>query len=143
MTDKLSWGIIGTGAIATTLANALAKSRTGTLAAVASRSQANADKFGDTFSLPSNKRYSNYQALLDDRDVSAIYIATPHPSHAEWAIKAVSAGKHALVEAALANNVLLMEAFMYRCHPQTQKLIDLLKEKAIGDVRVIQATFSF
>jgi predicted dehydrogenase/aryl-alcohol dehydrogenase-like predicted oxidoreductase len=158
MTDKLSWGIIGTGAIATTLANALAKSRTGTLAAVASRSQANADKFGDTFSLPSNKRYSNYQALLDDRDVSAIYIATPHPSHAEWAIKAVSAGKHvlvekpmavnqyqaqAMVEAALANNVLLMEAFMYRCHPQTQKLIDLLNEKAIGEVRVIQATFSF
>jgi predicted dehydrogenase/aryl-alcohol dehydrogenase-like predicted oxidoreductase len=158
MTEKLSWGIIGTGAIATTLANALGKSRTGKLVAVGSRSQASADKFGDAFSLPVGKRYASYQALLDDRDVRAVYIATPHPLHAEWAIKAITAGKHvlvekpmavnqyqaqAMVEAALEHNVFLMEAFMYRCHPQTQKLIDLLKERAIGDVRVIQATFSF
>jgi predicted dehydrogenase/aryl-alcohol dehydrogenase-like predicted oxidoreductase len=158
MAEKLSWGIIGTGAIATTLANALGKSRTGKLVAVASRTQESVDKFGDAFSLAAGKRYPNYQSLLDDREVKAVYIATPHPLHTVWAIKALTAGKHvlvekpmavnqyyaqAMVEAAVEHNVLLMEAFMYRCHPQTQKLVDLLKERAIGDVRVIQATFSF
>jgi aryl-alcohol dehydrogenase-like predicted oxidoreductase/predicted dehydrogenase len=87
-----------------------------------------------------------------------VYVATPHPAHAEWAIKAAEAGKHvlvekpmavnqylaqAMIEAAVASNVFVMEAFMYRCHPQTAKLVELLREKAIGDVRVIQAAFSF
>ena len=78
--------------------------------------------------------------------------------HAEWAIKAADAGKHilcekpltinlaqaqAVIEAAKRNGVFLMEAFMYRCHPQTIKLVELIRNKAIGDVRFIQATFSF
>ncbi len=158
MTDKLNWGIIGTGAIAKTLANALAKSRTGKLIAVASRTQEKANEFGESFQLSPNKRYADYAALLADKDIQAVYIATPHPLHAPWTIKALEAGKHvlaekpmavnqyhaqAMVETALKHNRLLTEAFMYRCHPQTHKLIELLKQKAIGDVRVIQATFSF
>jgi predicted dehydrogenase len=90
--------------------------------------------------------------------VDVVYIATPHPLHAEWAIRAAEAGKHILcekplslnhaeaarvVEAARANDVFLMEAFMYRCHPQTHRLVELIREKVIGDVQVIQATFSF
>jgi len=78
--------------------------------------------------------------------------------HAEWAIKAMNAGKHvlvekpigmnqyeaqAMIEAAIANKVFLMEAYMCRCHPQTAKLVELIKSKAIGDVSVIPATFSF
>ena len=158
MNDKLNWGILGTGAIAKTLANALAKSRTGKLVAIASRTQEKANEFGEAFQLAAGKRYSNYAALLADKDVQAVYIAAPHPLHATWTIKALEAGKHvlvekpmavnqhhaqAMVEAARSHNRLLMEAFMYRCHPQTQKLVELLKQKAIGDVRVIQATFSF
>jgi predicted dehydrogenase/aryl-alcohol dehydrogenase-like predicted oxidoreductase len=158
MSKKLGWGIIGTGAIARTLANGIGKSRTGKLVAVASRAKESAEKFGADFGLTGGACYGGYEQILKDANVQAVYIATPHPLHAEWAIKAAEAGKHvlvekpiavnqflaqAIIEAAVASKVLVMEAFMYRCHPQTARLVQLLKEKAIGDVRVIQATFSF
>jgi len=156
MSKKLQWGIIATGNIADRFAEGLALSKTGELLAVGSRSQEKADKFGGKFNVP--RRYGSYEALLADPDVQAVYISTPHPMHAEWAIKAADAGKHvlcekpltlnyaeamAVVEAAVRYDVFLMEAFMYRCHPQTAKLVELLRDKVIGDVRVIQATFSF
>ncbi len=156
MSKTLTWGIIGTGRIASVFAKGLAGSLTGTLLAVGSRSQAAADKFAETWNVA--RRYSSYEALLADKDVQAVYISVPHPLHAEWAIKAAEAGKHvlcekplalnqaeamAIVEAAHRNNVFLMEAFMYRCHPQTARLLELIRSGAIGQVRVIQATFSF
>ncbi len=156
MAAKLRWGIIGTGNIAKTFARGLANSETGTLQAVGSRTQESADRFGDEFNVP--RRYDSYEALLADTDVEAVYISTPHPLHAEWAIKAAEAGKHilcekpltlnhaeamAVVEAALQHDVFLMEAFMYRCHPQTARLVELIREGAIGEVREIEATFSF
>ncbi|HSV13363.1 MAG TPA: aldo/keto reductase [Tepidisphaeraceae bacterium] len=158
MAATLGWGIIGTGAIAGTLANAIGKSQTGKLIAVASRARQQAETFGATFNLDATKCYGNYESLLADPAVHAVYIATPHPLHATWAIKAAEARKHvlvekpiavnqfqaqAIVEAAIANDVLLMEAFMYRSHPQTRRVVELLKERAIGDARVIHATFSF
>jgi predicted dehydrogenase/aryl-alcohol dehydrogenase-like predicted oxidoreductase len=156
MAEKLGWGILGTGAIAKAFAQGVAQSKTGTLVAVGSRSQESADKFAEQFNIP--HRHASYQALLDDEKVNAIYIALPHPMHAEWAVKGAAAKKHllvekpiglnhaeamAIVEAARENDVFLMEAFMYRCHPQTQRLVELIRDKTIGDVRVIQATFSF
>ena len=156
MAGKLQWGIIGTGGIAHAFAQGLARSKTGTLVAVGSRRQESAEKFGDEFQLA--KRYGSYEALLADSEVEAVYISTPHPMHAEWAIKAAEAGKHILCEKPLALNhaeamvvvqaarehdVFLMEAFMYRCHPQTAKLVELIRSGAIGQVGVIQATFSF
>ena len=155
---KLAWGIISTGAIAGTLAHNIGQSRTGRVAAVASRDKAKAEAFGAKYGVPAAKCYGSYEAMLADPEVKAVYIATPHPQHAEWAIKACEAKKHvlvekpmavnrhqaeAIVEAAVANDVFLMEAFMYRCHPQTMRLVELLREKAIGDVKVIQASFSF
>ncbi|MHB1001076.1 MAG: aldo/keto reductase [Armatimonadota bacterium] len=156
MSNKLAWGIIGSGNIAKTLARALAASETGELIAIGSRSQKSADKFGDEFNVP--RRYGSYEALLADPDVQAVYISTPHPMHAEWAVKAADAGKHilcekpitlnypeamAVFEAARRNNVFLMEAFMYRCHPQTAKLVELIRDGAIGKVSIIQSAFSF
>ena len=156
MSKELTWGILGTGSIAQKFARGIAESHTGTLLAVGSRTQASAEIFGATWNVP--HRHGSYEALLADTEVQAVYISTPHPLHAEWAIKAAEAGKHilcekpialnhaetmAIVEAAQRNDVFLMEAFMYRCHPQTTKLIELLREGAIGQVRVIQATFSF
>jgi predicted dehydrogenase/aryl-alcohol dehydrogenase-like predicted oxidoreductase len=156
MSTKVRWGILGSGAIASTFARALATTRQSALHAVASRSQEKAEKFGNDYSAP--RRYGSYDALLADPEVDAVYIATPHPQHAEWAIKAARAGKHilcekpisvnhagamAIVEAAEIAGVFLMEAFMYRCHPQTAKLVELIRTGAIGQVRVIQATFSF
>jgi predicted dehydrogenase/aryl-alcohol dehydrogenase-like predicted oxidoreductase len=156
MTDKLRWGILATGAIAKTFGRQLTQSKTGTLVAVGSRSQESADAFGDEFKVP--HRYGSYQGVLDDEEVQAVYVSPPHPMHAECAIKTAEAGKHilcekpigmnhaeamAIIEAAHRNDVFLMEAFMYRCHPQTRTLVELIRDKVIGDVKVIHATFSF
>lgn len=155
-TPTLSWGIIGTGAIAKTFAKALPKSSTGRLVAIGSRSIESAEKFCGDF--PGITAHGTYEALLADPAVQAVYISTPHPTHAEWAIKAAEAGKHilcekpialnhaeamAMVEAALRNDVFLMEAFMYRCHPQTAKIVELIQSGTLGQVRMIDATFSF
>jgi predicted dehydrogenase/aryl-alcohol dehydrogenase-like predicted oxidoreductase len=156
MSEKLNWGILATGNIAKTFAEGVAHSKTGQLVAVGSRSNESAEKFAEQFNIP--RRHGSYEALLADPQVHAVYIATPHPSHALWAIRCAEAKKHilvekpigmnhaqamAVVEAAIANDVFLMEAFMYRCHPQTAKVVQLIKSGAIGDVRVIQASFSF
>ncbi len=156
MAEQLLWGIIGTGSIAHQFARGLADSQTGRLVAVGSRSQETADAFGEEFDVA--RRHAGYDALLQDTDVEAVYIATPHPFHAEWAIAAAEAGKHilcekplginhaqaaAIVEAARVNDVFLMEAFMYRCHPQTARLVELVRDGAIGEVGSIQAAFSF
>lgn len=152
----LHWGILGTGNIAKTFARGVAGTPTGKVVAVGSRDLAKANKFADEFAIPN--RHASYEALLADPDVHAVYVAVPHPLHAEWAAKAAKARKHllvekplglnhaeamAVVEAALENDVFLMEAFMYRCHPQTAKLVELVKSRAIGDLRVIAADFSF
>lgn len=158
MGQRVRWGIVGTGAIAGTFARSLPASVTGTLVAVGSRSSASAETFGQTHGVDASHRHATYDALLADPEVDAVYIATPHPSHATVAIAAAAAGKHLLVEkplgmnraeaeaivaAAKAHDVFLMEAFMYRCHPQTAKVVDLLASDAIGDVRVVRASFGF
>ncbi len=154
--QKLSWGILGTGTIAHTFARALAHSTTGQLVAVASRNAASAEAFGEEFGAP--RRYAGYDELLTDPDIDAVYIALPNHIHAQWIIRCAEAGKHILCEKPLATNraeaadaievvrrhdVFLMEAFMYRCHPQTARLVQLVREGVIGQVRVIQAHFSF
>lgn len=157
MTQRtLHWGLLATGGIARTFARGLAQSTTGKAIAVGSRDLAKANAFADEFGIPN--RHGSYEALLADPDVHAVYISTPHPLHAEWAIKAAKARKHllvekplgmnhaevmAVVEAALENDVFLMEAFMYRGHPLTAKLVELVKNRVIGDLRVIAADFSF
>ena len=155
-TDKLQWGILSTGAIAKAFARGVAGSKSGRVVAVGSRDKAKAEAFGKEFSIPT--RHGSYEALLADDQVQAVYIATPHPMHVEWVIKAAEAGKHilcekpiglnhaeamAMVQAAREHDVFLMEAFMYRCHPQTAKLVELIRSGAIGQVRMIQASFSF
>ena len=156
MTKKCGWGIIGTGHIATKHAEAIADSETGVLAAVGSRDLASAEKFAAAHQ--GQRAFGSYEELLACPEVEIVYISTPHPFHAEWAIRAAEAGKHilcekpltlnhatsmAVVEAALANRVLLVEAFMYRSHPQTAKLISLLRKGVIGEVRMIEAAFGF
>ena len=102
MSRTLSWGVIGTGLIASVFANGVKQSQTGTLVAVGSRSQAAADTFGETWRIP--HRYSRYEDVLADQSVQAVYLALPHPFHAEWAIKAAEAGKHVLCEKPIALN---------------------------------------
>src|SRR5438128_401352 len=132
MTNKLKWGILGTGTIAHTFARGLQHARTGELYAVASRTQAKADEFVREFNAP--KSYASYAELLADPTVDCVYISLPHTQHVEWSIHAANAKKHILCEKPMAlnqyeaqrvfdavrrNGVAFMEAFMYRCHPQT------------------------
>ncbi len=156
MSTKLSWGILGTGTIAGVFAEGVARSRTGKLAAVASREQAKAESFAARHGAV--QAYGNYEALLDDPEVAAVYIATPHPAHVEWAEKAAARGKHVLcekpvglnmvearaaVEACRLTGVLFMEGYMYRCHPQTARIVELVRSGELGQVGLVQATFSF
>ena len=158
MDQELKWGILSTGAIARAFAIGLGQSRTGRLVAVGSRGDDTADAFGTDFGIPPAGRHGSYESLLDDANVEAVYVATPHPFHPEWAIKAAEAGKHvlcekpfalncphatAMFEAAREQGVFMMEAFMYRCHPQVARLLEIIAAGELGEVKVIQAAFAF
>ncbi|MBV7339716.1 Gfo/Idh/MocA family oxidoreductase [Chloroflexi bacterium TSY] len=152
----LNWGIIGTGSIAYVFCNGMRFTDTGQILAVASLTQSRVDKLVDDFAIA--RKYTSYEALLADEEIDAVYIATLNPSHAEWVIKAAEAKKHILVEKPIAmnvaeaeamiqaardNDVFLMEAFMYRCHPQIGRVIELIQDGTIGKVHLIRATMGF
>ncbi|MGP4726865.1 aldo/keto reductase [Agrobacterium deltaense] len=153
--QPIRWGIIGPGTIARTFADGIAHSRTGRLEAIATR---NPDKPGLAEAFAGARIIEGYNALLADPDIDAVYIATPHTGHAEWAIKAIRAGKNVLVEKPIALSaydadaifheakkagVFAGEAYMYRLHPQTSKLLELVKARAVGDIRIIRSSFGF
>lgn len=153
---NLRWGLLACGKIAEAFAAGVQQSESGTLVACASRNLERAQAFGERFAIPNC--HGSYEDLLDDPEVDAVYISTPHPMHAEWAIKAAEAGKHilcekpiainhadtmAIIDAAELHDVFLMEAFMYRCQPLIAKVVELVREDAIGEVRLIRASFGF
>ena len=155
MNTKLNWGILATGGIAKKFAEGLQESRTSRLVAVGSRTLAGAESF--TANFPGTRAHGSYEGLLADPNVTAVYIATPHPSHLEWAVRAAEAGKHILCEkplalnradtermiaAARAHHVFLMEAFIYRCHTQTDRLAELVAGGTLGELRAIHSTFT-
>ena len=152
------WGILGPGNIAQNFADGLAQAPSGILMAIASRSEERRKSFGERNGVRAEKRHSTYKALIADSDVDAIYISTPHPWHAEWAIKAMRAGKAVLVEKPAGMNAaevvaitevaeqcgtFFMEAYMYRSHPQIARLLEIIKSGEIGTVQHIKATFGF
>lgn len=156
MQQSLSWGILGAGRIAGSFAHGVAASETGALTAIGSRAQSSADAFAAGHDVAT--AYGSYDDLLADASVDAVYIATPHPIHVRWAIRAAEAGKHilcekpltlnhaqamAVFEAARANDVFCMEAFMYRCHPQIARAVQLIADGAVGRVEFIEASFAF
>ncbi len=153
---SVRWGLLAAGTIAAEFAAGVEESKHGVLEAVAARSGDRATEFASRFEIP--KCYGSYEDLLADPDVDAVYISTPHPLHGEWAIRAAEAGKHILcekpltvsvseaekvIEAARVNDVFLMEAFMYRLHPQIRRLAELISGGAIGEVRAVDVAFSY
>jgi predicted dehydrogenase len=155
MADQLNWGILATGSIAHQFAKGLKASKTGKLVAVGSRSSENAKGFTETHG---GKPYGTYEEVLADPAVNAVYIALPHHMHYTWTIKCAAAKKAILCEKPFtlnaleaqralnevrAHKVFFMEAFMYRCHPQTLKILELVKEGAIGEVLMVQSDFGF
>ncbi|HEY0123512.1 MAG TPA: aldo/keto reductase [Rhizobium sp.] len=152
--SDIRWAILGSGDIARTFAEALLLSAGAMLCAVGSRTP---ERFvaGGPFE---GAKIDTYEAVLALAEIDAVYIALPHSEHARWAIRALEAGKHVLCEKPLAVNAydamaaaaaakvsgrLLMEAFMYRLHPQYAALTDLLQGGAVGSVRSIVASFGF
>ncbi len=156
MTTKLHWGIIGAGGIAGTFARSLARSEHGVRYAVGSRSIERAEAFAREFACEA--AYGSYADLLADPKVDAVYVATPHTEHRDCVLAAARAGKHILCEkplgvtvaeceemiaAAAAGGVVLLEAFMYRTHPQTTAVMSAIEEGAIGRVQVVRSHFHY
>jgi len=155
MSNKLRFGVLSTANIGKNQVNpAIRQSRNAELLAVASRDLDRAREFAAKGSIP--RYYDSYEGLLDDADIDAVYIPLPNSMHREWTIRAAEKGKHILCEkplattvadgramqaAADANGVTLMEAFMYRFHPRTLKLLELA-ERA-GEIRAIRSAFTF
>ena len=134
----------------------VAKSPMIELAAIASRSQQKADAAAKEYNI--RKAFGSYEALLDDQEVEAVYIPLPNHMHAEFIRKAADAGKHIICEKPIALNareaeesityaqnkgVRIMEAFMYRFHPQWQHARELIRMKEIGKVHLVQVFFSY
>ena len=158
MTDAvLRWGILSTANIGRgSVIPAIRASRNGRVAAVASRDAARATAFAAETGIP--MALGSYQALLADPEIDAVYIPLPNNLHREWAIRAAERGKHILCEkplaltradclemeaAARANGVQLMEAFMYRFHPRTERVVALVRSGAVGELKTIRSTFTF
>jgi len=126
------------------------------LVAVASRDQARAEEYARQWGI--ERAYGSYDLLLEDPEIDAVYISLPNTLHCKWSIRAVEAGKHVLCEkplsrhledvdqafdAAERNDRLLTEAFMYRHNPQTKRLEELVRDGAIGELRVVRSAFSY
>lgn len=153
---KIRWGILSTAQIALQqIIPAIQKSSNGEVYAIAS-SSGKAAETAARFHIPVH--YESYEELLEDPSIDAVYIPLPNNMHKEWTIKAANAKKHVLCEKPAAledemveemvsacnnNGVIFMEGFMYRFHPQHQKVKELLNEGAVGDIKLIRAIFSF
>ncbi|WP_457963896.1 aldo/keto reductase [Arthrobacter sp. D1-29] len=154
---SIRWGILGPGHIARRFAKQLPSSQTGELVAVGSSDRTRAKAFAVEAGVP-HAITGTYAEVLASPDVDAVYVSTVNTSHAQLVLAAVRAGKHVLCEKPLAPNhgsvmavvdaartagVILIEAYMYRFHPQTVKLLELIRNGAIGQVQHIDASFCF
>ena len=151
------WGVLSTANIGrAAVIPAIHRARNSTLIAVASRAGERARAFAEANRIP--QAYDSYDALLAADDIDAVYIPLPNSMHKEWAIKAMEAGKHVLCEKPLALDadecmamdaaaqeagVLLMEAFMYRFHPRTERVQAIVRSGLLGEVKLVRASFSF
>ena len=152
----LNWGLLSTAHINNALIPPLRASKRNRLVAVASRTQESAEQYARKKRI--SRAYGSYESLLADPEIDVIYNPLPNHLHAEWTIKAVEAGKHVLCEKPLALNVaevdamqaatrkhgrVVAEAFMYRHHPQTLKVQELVKSGSLGTLKLIRGSFSF
>jgi xylose dehydrogenase (NAD/NADP) len=150
------WGLLSTARINNAILTGAAETEAAAVVAVASRDQARADEYAREHGL--ERAYGSYEQLLEDDDIEVVYNSLPNSMHVEWSIRALEAGKHVLCEkpfdkrpdaverafdAAEKAGRLLMEAFMYRHHPQTRKFAEVVAEGAIGELRQIRSAFSF
>jgi predicted dehydrogenase len=155
-TTPLRLGVLGAAKIARLFIEAVRPSAKVAVTAVASRDRERAAAFARDTGVP--RVHADYDALLADPDIEAVYVPLPNNLHAQWSIRAAQAGKHVLCEkplaasaaqaramfaAARASGVYLVEGYPYRAQPQTRRLQALLADHAVGQVQVVQASFGF
>ncbi len=155
---KIRWGILSTAKIARNqLIPAIKKSQFGEVTAIASRSEERAAQAAAEFGI--EKSYGSYEELLEDPDIDAVYNPLPNDMHVPWTIRAIDAGKHVLCEKPIAldsrqaeqlvnhdkahPDIKVMEAFMYRFHPQWQMVKSLVEDGRIGDIHQINSVFTY
>ena len=156
MSEPVRWGLLSTARINHAILTGARQSERTEVVAVASRDQSRANAYASERGL--ERAYGSYEALLEDDEIDVVYNSLPNSLHVEWTIRALDAGKHVLCEkpldrrveaverafdAAERNGRLLMEAFMYRHHPQTKKAAELVRDGAVGEVRQLRSLFSF
>ncbi len=155
--ERIAWGVMSTANIGRWSVNpAIQASSNGELLAVASRDATKAAESAAEQDIP--RSYGSYDELLRDDDIDAVYIPLPNSLHREWAIRAAEAGKHVLCEKPLAlteaesremaatadaHRVKFMEAFMYRFHPRTERVLTMLQDGAVGELKMIRSAFTF
>lgn len=152
----IKWALLSTAAINDALLGGAEESQVAEVVGVASRDRGRAEAYARERGL--ERAYGSYDELLEDADVDAVYVALPNALHVEWSIRALDSGKHVLSEKPLSREPreverafdaaeragrLLMEGFMYRHHPQTQRLEELVDAGAIGELRLVRSQFSF
>jgi len=151
-----TWGLLSTARINDYIIAAANKSDRVRIMGVASRDRARAEAYARANQIP--RSYGTYEELLGDPDIDALYVSLPNSMHVDWSIRALEAGKHVLCEKPLSRHAgdvekvfsvaessgrLLMEAFMYRHHPQTSRAKELIAEGAVGRPQLVRAAFSF
>ncbi len=156
--EKIRWGIISTAKIGRTkVIPGIQESPLCEVVAIGSRNQKSAETVAKKLSIP--KAYGSYEEVLADPTIDAVYNPLPNHLHVEWTIKAMEAGKHVLCEKPIGLDALeaekllettkkhpqlkVMEAFMYRFHPQWIETKKLIQSGAIGKVKTIQSFFSY
>ena len=152
--EKLKWGLIANGAIANAFANSIKNSKTSELKSVFGRNKSKSEAFAKKHKIVSFNDLDNFL----DSDLDAVYVATPHDSHFHYSLKCIHQNLHVLCEKPLTLNssesmilineaqkrsVFLMEAFMYRCHPQTFKVLELIEKHFLNKEVKIQSSFGF
>jgi predicted dehydrogenase len=156
MNTPLRFGILGTGNIAGQFARDLASAMRSTVVAVGSRRLDSAESFAADYGIAT--AHGSYDALLADDQVEAVYVSLPNSLHHQWSIAALAAGKHVLCEKPFATSLadaqamyaaadaaqrIIVEAIMYRSHPLTTAVLEQVQSGAIGQVRMLRATFCY
>ena len=158
MKTKIRWGILSTAKIGVVkVIPAMQQGKHCDIAAISSRDLNESKRVASTLGIP--KAYGSYEELLSDSEIDSVYIPLPNHLHVAWAIKALEAGKHVLLEKPVglsskqAESLIqvskgkpqlkIMEAFMYRHHPQWQKAKKLVEDGHIGKLKTIQSVFSY
>jgi predicted dehydrogenase len=156
MIGKIRWGILSTAHVNRHLIPVIRASKRGEIVGVASRDGDKALAYSAQWDIP--QAFSSYEAMLDSPDIDAVYISLPNHLHAEWSIRALQAGKHVLCEkpfaitvaevdqmiaASHASGKVLQEAFMYRHHPQTRLVEEIIVSGRLGELKMVRSYFSY